>query len=141
MLFNRHTARAAGVTLGAAALVASSAGAALAHECFVANRSDQGNASVAAHSSAWISFTLDDVLRQFIGLTDEDVIACVEAAAPAAGLPDLFVVGGKQAQGTDGVIMENNPNLDAKAADGKGIDHAEEAFDPIIGGLIGACMP
>jgi hypothetical protein len=79
------------------------------------------------------------VLREFIGLTDEDLIACVEAAAPAAGVPSLFVVGGKQAQGSDGVIMANNPNLDTKAADGKGIDHAEEAFVPLIGALIGQC--
>ena len=139
MSVTRHVARVGGVTAAVAALFVSSAGSALAHECFVANRSAQGNASVAAHSTAWTSFTLDDVLRVFVGLTDEDLIACVKAAAPAAGVPDLFVVGGKQAVGTDGVIMEKNPNLESKAADGKGIDHAEETFGPLIGALIGQC--
>jgi hypothetical protein len=139
MSVRRNTARGVGVLGAVAALFLGTAGSAFAHECFVANRSDQGNAAVAAHSSAWTSFTLDTVLREFIGLTDEDLIACVEAAAPAAGVPSTFVVGGKQAVGTDGVIMENNPNLDTKAADGKGIDHAEEAFEPLIGALIGQC--
>jgi hypothetical protein len=139
MSTTRNTARGAGVVGAVAALFIGSAGSAFAHECFPANRSAQGNASVAAHSAAWTSFTLDDVLRQFIGLTDEDLIACVEAGAPAAGVPSLFVVGDKQAQGSDGVIMNNNPNLDSKAADGKGIDHAEDAFVPLIGALIGQC--
>ena len=139
MSVRRNTLRTIGGVAATAAIFISSAGSAFAHECFVANRSDQGDAAVAAHSRAWTSFTLDDVLRVFIGITDEDVIACVKAGAPAAGVPDLFVVGDKQARGTDGVIMENNPNLADKATDGKGIDHAEEAYEAKIGALIGQC--
>ena len=49
------------------------------------------------------------------------------------------MVGDQQAKGTDRVILENNPNLDAKAADGKGIDHAEEVYGPTVGAIVAAC--
>ena len=115
-------------------------GSAWAHECFVANRSAQGNAAVGAHSAAWDEVSLHTVLTEFIGLPD-DLAACVEAGAPAAGVPSSFVFGGKQAQGQGGVIAENNPNFSLKglASDGKGIDHGEEAYGPAIGGLIAEC--
>jgi hypothetical protein len=92
------------------------------------------------HSQAWETVSLDTILTQFIGVP-ADVAACVEAKAPAAGIPDSFVFGGKQAQGQGGVIAENNPNMtaDGLAADGKGIDHAEDAFGPAIFALIGEC--
>ena len=116
------------------------AGGAWAHECFNASRSDQGNASVAAHSAAWDGVSLDTVLTEFIGVSPE-VAACVEAAAPAAGIPSSFVFGDKQAQGQGGVIAENNPNMSAKglSSNGKGIDHAEDAYGGAIFGLIGEC--
>jgi len=122
------------------AILAVSAGAASAHECFPANRSDQGNASVAAHSAAWQEVSLDTILTEFIGVP-QSVADCVEGLAPAAGLPSTFVFGGKQAVGQGGVIAENNPNMEAKglASNGTGIDHAEDVYGPTIFALIGQC--
>jgi hypothetical protein len=115
-------------------------GGAWAHECYVANRSDQGNASVASHSQAWEEVSLDTILTQFIGVSP-DVATCVEELAPDYGVPSSFVFGAKQAVGQGGVIAENNPNMDAKglSSDGNGIDHAEDAFGPTLGMLIGMC--
>ncbi len=38
----------------------------------------------------------------------------------------------------NGVIMENNPNAD-KANDGRGIDHAEDAYGDAVVGLMFGC--
>jgi hypothetical protein len=137
MTVRRFSVRAAGAVATAGALLAVSAGSASAHECYVANRSAQGNASVAEHSAAWTSFTLSFVVTQFLGQTQE-VADCVVAAAPGAGVPTMFVVGGKQAVGSGGVIMENNPNA-ARATDGHGIDHAEDVYGATIVGLVLGC--
>jgi hypothetical protein len=135
-----HFARASAATAVAGVIVVLGSGTAWAHECFVANRSAQGNTAVGTHSAAWNAVSLDTILTVFIGVPAE-VAACVEALAPAAGVPSSFVFGGKQAQGQGGVIAENNPNFAAKGlgSDGKGIDHAEDAYGPAIGALIGQC--
>jgi hypothetical protein len=127
-------------TVSAGAMLVAGAGSALAHECFVANRSAQGDAAVAAHSAAWQEVSLHTILVEFIGLP-EGLAACVEAKAPAAGVPSTFVFGGKQARGQDGVIAENNPNFATKGlgSDGRGIDHAEDVYGAVIGELIGSC--
>lgn len=136
----RRALRLSGVVAGAGILSMASTGAAFAHECYVANRSAQGNAMAGTHSQAWETVSLDTVLTEFIGVP-ADVAACVEAKAPAAGIPDSFVFGAKQAVGQGGVIAENNPNMTARglASDGKGIDHAEDTYGPAIGELIGEC--
>lgn len=136
----RHVIRLSAGLAGAVALTLTTVGGAFAHECYVANRSAQGNAMAGTHSQAWETVSLDTILTQFIGVP-ADVAACVEAKAPAAGIPDSFVFGAKQAQGQGGVIAENNPNMtaDRLAADGKGIDHAEDAYGPAIFTLIGEC--
>ena len=121
------------------ALVAVSAGAASAHECYVANRSDQGNASVAAHSAAWEEVSLNTIVTVFLGQTQE-VADCVEPLAAEAGIPSSFVFGNKQAVGQGNVIAENNPNMsDGLASDGQGIDHAEDVYGDAIVGLILQC--
>jgi hypothetical protein len=133
-----HTVhRFAGTAAATAALVIGSAGAASAHECFVANRSDQGNAAAGQHSAAWQVLTLDFIVTAFLGQTQE-VADCVVAAAPDAGIPTTFVFGGKQAVGTEGVIMESNP-VDGLTSDGRGIDHAEDVYGEAVVGLILAC--
>jgi hypothetical protein len=136
----RRALRLSGVVAGAGILSLASTGAAFAHECYVANRSAQGNAMAGTHSQAWETVSLDTILTQFIGVP-QTVADCVEAKAPAAGIPDSFVFGGKQAVGQGGVIAENNPNMTAGglASDGKGIDHAEDTYGPAIGELIGEC--
>ena len=127
------------VGLGLAGAIAVSATPALAHECFIANRSAQGNAAVSANSQAWFTITPEILFGEFIGLTGDTLTCAVDAWKADPSLPPYIVVGGKQAQGSDGVIMGKNPNLATKAADGKGVDHAAEVYDPTIGAIIGAC--
>jgi hypothetical protein len=136
----RHIFRGLGTAAALTALTITAGGSAWAHECFVANRSAQGNAAVGAHSAAWDEVSLNTIVTVFLGQSDA-VAACVEAAAPGAGLPSSFVFGGKQAQGSGGVIAENNPNFSAKglASDGQGIDHAEDVYGPAVFGLIINC--
>jgi hypothetical protein len=128
------------VAAGSVAAVALAAGPAFAHECFVANRSEQGNASVAANSNAWLQVSLEDILTGEIGVP-QSVADCVVAKAPSLGIPTSFVLGGKQAVGQDGVIAGNNPNMDAKGlgTNGKGIDHAEDLYGPAIGAAVASC--
>jgi hypothetical protein len=136
----RRVVQVSGALAGAGILGLATAGSAFAHECYVANRSAQGNTMAGTHSQAWETVSLDTILTQFIGVP-ADVAACVEAKAPDAGIPDSFVFGSKQAVGQGGVIAENNPNMTAKGldADGKGIDHAEDAIGPALFALIGEC--
>ncbi len=124
----------------AAGVVMLATGTAGAHECFVANRSAQGNAAVAEHSAAWEEVSLDTVLTVFIGVP-QGVADCVVANADTYGLPTSFVFGGKQAVGQGGVIAENNPNFTSKGlgSNGQGIDHGEDVYGPGIGAAIGAC--
>ena len=85
----------AAATLATAVFGVFGAGPALAHECFVASRSAQGDASVASHSNAWELVTLDTVLTEFIGLP-QPLADCVEANADEFGIPSSFVFGGKR---------------------------------------------
>jgi len=128
------------VAAGSAFALAAMAGPAAAHECFNASRSAKGNASVAAHSAAWVQVSLDTVLTEFIGVP-QPIADCVEAHAADFGLPTSFVFGGKQAVGQGGVIAENNPNMSAKglSSNGKGIDHGEDVYGDAIGAAIGSC--
>jgi hypothetical protein len=135
----RFSSRAAFAASAGLAVVLLAASPALAHECFVASRSAQGDASAGAHSQAWDAVSLDTLLTEFIGLPP-DLAQCVEDNATQFGIPSSFVFGGKQAVGQDGVIAEHNPNMDSGlSSNGKGIDHAEQVFGPSIGAAIGFC--
>jgi hypothetical protein len=129
------------VALGSGVILALTAGPAAAHECFVATRSAQGNAAVAAHSNAWEGVSLNTILTVFIGLP-QPLADCVVGKASGFGIPTSFVLGAKQAVGQDGVIAEHNPNMDAKglAKDGKGIDHAEDRYGPALSAAIESCL-
>ena len=137
MSVSRPARRLAGSLVVTTALLIASAGAASAHECYVANRSESGNAAVGAHSAAWQEVSLEFIVTVFLGQTQE-VADCVVAAAPDAGIPTTFVFGGRQAVGTEGVIMESNP-VDGLTSDGRGIDHAEDVYGEAVVGLIFAC--
>lgn len=115
----------------AVAVLGGSAGSALGHECYIANRSAQGDAG-ALHSGVWTRITLADIfgfINQFVGgpsLSSSQIQWAVSEAIneglPASG----WVVR------ADKVIGENsqNPNL----ANGKGLDHLADTFG---GQLIG----
>lgn len=102
----------------------SGAGAASAHECYVANRSDKGNAG-ASHSANWytlqvaelyssVHFFMPDVFPE--ALTDEQVATAVDLTAEA-GIPTSFTVFERF------TIPRNLDEGSAKSSDGKGIDH------------------
>jgi hypothetical protein len=128
------------VAIGGGVIVMLTAGPAAAHECFVANRSAAGNAAVAAHSAAWAEVSLEQILIEGIQVSPETA-DCVVANASQYGIPTSFVFGAKQAVGQGGVIAEHNPNMQAKrlAANGKGIDHAEEVYGEAVFRAIGDC--
>jgi hypothetical protein len=137
----RTWTRAGAVVVATGALLMAGPGAALAHECFVANRSAQGNAAVSAHSAAWTTLTPEFLFSVIIGLDGEAFTCAVAAWNANPDLPPYIVVGDKQAVGQDGVIAENNPNFaTGKASDGQGIDHGEEAFNAAIGAILGQCL-
>lgn len=111
----------------AGSLAAAGAPAALGHECYIANRSAQGDAG-ALNSSSWARITLADIfgfINVFVGgpaLTSGQISWAVNAAV-AQGLPASgWVVR------ADKVIGEgsSNPNL----ANGKGLDHLADAYGP-----------
>lgn len=138
----RTWTRVGSVVVATGALLAAGPGAALAHECFVANRSAQGNASVSAHSAAWTTITPEFLFSVIIPLPTGAAACAVAAWNANPDLPPYVVVGAKQAVGQDGVIAANNPNFaTGKASDGQGIEHAEEAFDAAIGAILGQCLP
>jgi hypothetical protein len=110
-------------------------GSASAHECFIASRSDQGNIAAGTNSQSW--FYAGDLPAVFNFLSD--------FLAPQMGLASLtqaqkdWAVAEARAQGVSEqltifarlVLMDNNPNVGFKAADGKGVDHAIDVLIPI----------
>lgn len=137
----QHLIRRSGMALGVSALlIGVGATPALAHECFVANRSAQGDLKAGTNSQAWETVSLETVVSVFLGQTAE-VAQCVDGEADNLGIPHSFVFGTKQAAGQDGVIAAKNPNMQAKglAGDGKGIDHAEAVYGDAVVTAIFQC--
>jgi hypothetical protein len=109
----------------AAALLISTAGAALGHECFIVSRSDTGDAH-ATNSGVWIQLTIRDVfafiLPQVLGappLSPSQLAWALQTAA-AQGIPNAWVIRADKTIGEG----SSNPNL----ADGKGLDHLADVY-------------
>ncbi len=115
-------ARALAVGAGAALMVLLPAGSAFAHECFVANR------HAAPQGNAWFQINVDE---EVAFLVDEGELTAEQGMCLTDSLPGSLSIHVKGANGSDGVLMGNNPNAEAKGADGKGIDH--------IGAYFAAC--
>lgn len=116
-------------------LMATGVGAASAHECYVVNRSAQGNAG-AAHSANWYTLHVAELYRSahhFLGtppMSDEQVAEAV-ALTSARGIPTSFTVFERFTIPRSVGEMEE---VSSKASDGKGIDHFFVAYgDGIIG--------
>ncbi len=118
----------ASVALATAALLLM-ASTVFAHECFIANRSAEGNLK-ATNSSRWATLNVADFAHSpdFPPGVDPD---CFIAYWSSHGGPDSLTLR------TDKTIGEgsNNPNL----GNGKGLDHLEDAFGPLIGASFAAC--
>jgi len=118
-----------GSVAAAVALVLGVASPAFGQDCFIVNRSDQGNAG-ASNSQAWITLTVDDFAHSpdFPPGFDPD---CFVSYWLAHGGPNSFTIR------TTKIIGEgsSNPNL----ANGKGLDHIEDAYGALIGEALGAC--
>jgi hypothetical protein len=112
-----------------AALVVGFANPASARDCFIANRSDTGNAN-ATHSARWITSTVQEFANSPDFPPGVDPACFVEFWLSNGG-PEAFTVR------SDKVIGEgsSNPNL----ANGKGLEHIEEAFGALLGAAIAAC--
>jgi hypothetical protein len=129
----------AGVAL-AAALALGTGAAAYAHECYNANRSEQGNASAGANSKAWFTLVVADAIQGDAdsGFITQEQADCITTAYSASGAPASFTVAVKGAVGQGGVIASNNPNA-SHAGDGRGIDHIFAAYGEQIGGIYAGC--
>jgi|GEM_PF-6597048 len=112
-----------------AALIIGLASPASALDCFIASRSETGNAN-ATHSARWITVTVQEFA------SSPDFPAGVDPGCfidywLSHGGPEAFTVR------SDKVIGEgtSNPNL----GNGKGLDHIEEAFGALLGAALAAC--
>jgi len=121
----------------AGSLSAAAAPAVLGHECFIANRSAQGDAG-ALHSGSWTRLPLGAIfgfINQFVGgpaLTSSQITWAVNEAV-AEGLPaDGWVVRSDKTIGEG----SSNPNL----ANGKGLDHLADAFGNQLIGIYFAAL-
>lgn len=113
----------------AAAAVIGAGTPAFAHECYIANRSDQGDAG-ATHSDRWVTVTVDGFAHspEFPPGFDPD---CFVAYWLSHGGPASFTVRSDKTIGED----SSNPNL----ANGSGLEHIEDAWGALLGESLGAC--
>jgi hypothetical protein len=65
----RNIVRTVGAMGAATAVLIAGPASAFAHECFVASRSDQGNAMAGTHSNAWQTYSIQQVVTLFLGQT------------------------------------------------------------------------
>ena len=116
------------VALATAALLVM-ASSVFAHECFIANRSAQGNANV-THSNNWFTISVAGFAHSpdFPPDVDPD---CFIAYWTSNGGPEGFTVR------IDKTIGEgsHNPNL----GNHSGLDHIEDAYGALLGESLGAC--
>lgn len=122
-----------------AGMVGGTAGIASAHECFVAQRSAQGNAA-ATNSANWYDLQLSELFSHahyFLGgepLTEAQIANALELAAEA-GVPSSFTVFEK-------FTIPKGPG--GGPTDGKGIDHFFTGYGDTIIGIVfavGGGMP
>ncbi|SER60832.1 hypothetical protein SAMN05216199_0661 [Pedococcus cremeus] len=117
----RKTLLTAATTVG---LLATGIGAASAHECYIANRSAQGNAG-ASHSANWYTLQMSDLFAEahlFFGgepLTDAQLAWALEQTK-AQGIPLSVTMFEKF---TIPRSVEKLEGLSTKSSDGKGVDH------------------
>jgi hypothetical protein len=116
------------VSIAAAAAIATPT-AALAHECYNASRSAQGNAG-ASNSQRWLTIETAEFFasaHEFLPIPPLTPAQIAEAGsmATAQGIPSTFTIFiGAKTIGEAAAAYEKN----GKSADGKGIDHLFDAY-------------
>ena len=124
---------AAALTCG---LVLAGGGVASAHECFIPNRSEQGNAG-ATHSKNWATLHIDELFataHEFLGgpaLTEDQIQTAVSMAADA-GIPTSLTTFTKFTLPRGG---------GGSPSDGKGIDHYFETYEDALIGIFFEVQP
>ncbi|WP_430648021.1 hypothetical protein [Agromyces sp. GXS1127] len=128
----------AGIGL-AAAITLGSGMAAYAHDCYIPNRSAQGNAGV-SHSKAWFTLYIPDALAGDVenGVITSEQAECIFELYTAGGGPEVVSIMGKGAVGQDGLIGASNPN-EWLMSNGKGVDHFFDTFGGLIFGSYEEC--
>ena len=111
---------------------------AYAFECYNTQRSDQGNKSAGANSSALMSFERILADPEIVGLCPEGVDHVLEGLEAADYRTDILInFRSLMAQGLE------KSGHEEKLHDGKGIDHLTEQFfidaDALIGEGFGIC--
>ena len=128
----------------AATLTAVTAGATLAHECYVVNRSSQGNAAAGTHSKAWFYVQLPDLAAFLSDPSSPDALPPLSpsqleyfvARAQELGVPSniaLFVGGRPQTGGFTIAGEAAGFVKNGKGADGSGMEHFFTAhFETVV---------
>lgn len=120
-----------------AAIVGGSGATAFAHECYIANRSAQGNAG-AAHSANWHTLQMSELFASahfFVPgieapLTQAQIDEAVQLTK-AAGIPTSVTLFGRF---TIPRNLDEADELTSKSVDGKGVDHFFAKYgDQLIG--------
>ena len=114
-----------------AGMIGGTAGVASAHECFIANRSDKGDAG-AARSQSWETVPLRELYESahlFLEGPDATPLTEVQVAealrrATAAGVPLSFTTFKAMIPG----YLKTSHETSAKSSDGKGVDHFFAAY-------------
>ncbi len=121
--------------LAAVLAVTVGVGSVAAHECYVVNRSAQGNAG-ASHSQRWFTLTLEQLFSETEGFGLPDLSAgqvdWAVATAKAQGIPSSFTIR------TDKVIGEGTPAFGrlGHSSDGKGVDHFIDSYGNALIGIV-----
>ena len=120
---------------GAFVVLAVMASTVSAHECFVVNRSAQGNAG-ASHSGEWFTLTLGQLFSEtenfgLPDLTDSQVDWAV-ARALDARVPASFTIRTDKTIGEVAAAFTKNGH----ASHGKGIDHFIDVYGNTIIGIV-----
>ncbi|GLI26911.1 hypothetical protein ARHIZOSPH14_11530 [Agromyces rhizosphaerae] len=126
----------AGIGLGAAMVLGSGA-AAFAFDCINDSRSEQGNAKAGANSQVWFTASVEDFLTFELGLPS-GVVECTLDEWLGQGYPATVTIMAGGARGQGGVIAGNNPNQKV-VTDGRGIEHLEASYIPVIMPIIEGC--
>jgi hypothetical protein len=120
-------------------LVGTGAGVASAHECFIANRSANGNAG-ASHSANWYTLEMADLFADahlFLGgepLTADQLQTALELTQEA-GIPTSVTMFERFTIPRSSDEVDSLDGLSSKSSDGKGVDHFFASYGDALFGI------